>query len=103
MSRESAYRLRKKRGAEEFAHAWDMIMGNMHISRRKVTLEGLYQRIKHGTLRPVMRGGKYAGTLQKPNSSAILRVLAQADRSAQAAEGRRRDTESHTKQKGGSV
>lgn len=100
MSRESVYRLRKRRGAEEFAAAWEAIMGVPGAPRPKVTFEALYQRIQHGSFRPVMRGGRYVGTLQKPDNSALLRALSQSDRTAKGAERRFAEMESHTKQKG---
>lgn len=85
MSRESAYRLRRKPGAEEFAAAWDAILGPQgtpHASPAKVTLEGLFQRIRLGRYRPVMRGGRYVGTVRKPDNRALLAALARLDRIA---------------------
>ncbi|MEH6790566.1 hypothetical protein [Parasphingorhabdus sp.] len=80
MSRESAYRLRRKPGAEEFAAAWDAILGAPGTVRRKVTLDGLFQRIKYDRYRPVLRSGLYVGTIRKPDNRALLRALARLDR-----------------------
>ena len=56
MSRESAYRLREKPGAESFAAAWDAILAQRPESW-KSTNELLWHRLFYGTLKPVMRGG----------------------------------------------
>ncbi len=80
MSRESAYRLRRKPGAEEFAAAWDGILGALGTLRPKVTLEGLFQQIRLGRYRPVLRGGRYVGTVRKPDNRALLTALARLDR-----------------------
>ncbi|WP_116236334.1 hypothetical protein [Parasphingopyxis lamellibrachiae] len=80
MSREGAYRLRRKRGAEGFCAAWDFILGAPGTPRRKVTLDGLMQRIRHGTYRPVLRRGRYIGTERKADSSALFGMLKRADR-----------------------
>ncbi|MEP2103568.1 MAG: hypothetical protein ABJP02_15670 [Parasphingorhabdus sp.] len=80
MSRESAYRLRRKPGAAEFTAAWDEILGAPNMPRAKVTLEGLFQRIRLGRYRPVLRGGRYVGTLKKDDNSALLTALSHLDR-----------------------
>ena len=81
-SRESAYRLRCKPGAEEFVAAWDAILGVPEAPQPKVTLERLFQRIRQGSYRPVMRGGRYVATIRKPDNSALLGALARLDRLA---------------------
>ncbi|AMO72054.1 hypothetical protein [Sphingorhabdus sp. M41] len=80
MSRESAYRLRRKPGAEEFAAAWDAIVGIPGTPRAKVTLETLFQRIRQGSYRPILRGGRYVGTIRKPDNPALLALLGRLDR-----------------------
>ncbi|ATW04435.1 hypothetical protein [Sphingorhabdus sp. YGSMI21] len=80
MSRDSAYRLRRKPGAEEFVAAWDMIMGVPTSQQRKVTLETLFQRLRQGSYRPILRGGRYVGTIRKPDNSALLTLLGRLDR-----------------------
>ncbi len=85
MSRESAYRLRRKPGAEDFVAAWDFILEGPEPSRGpgerkpKVTLEKLFQRIRVGRYRPMMRAGRYVGTLQKPDVSALLAAISRLD------------------------
>ena len=77
MSRNGAYRLRRKPGAESFAAAWDAALG---MPVRRVTVDDLHFLAYHGLIRPVMRGGKYVGARQKPDSSALLKLLARYDR-----------------------
>ncbi len=91
MTRETAYRLRRKPGAEEFAHAWDvalMISGkSVALPRaRKVSHAPTWRMICEGQWRPVLRRGKYAGSVQKPDNSALLSYLAQIDRSFRASQ-----------------
>lgn len=106
MARETAYRLRRRRGAEEFAAAWDAAV---RLARwrfgwsggavfgddgtpvpPKVTAEALWQRIRDGRWRPVLREGKYAGSVQKADNSALLRFLAQLDRARGAGQAGQR-------------
>jgi len=82
MSRDSAYQLRRKPGAEEFVAAWDAILGVPTSPQPKITLEALFQRIRQGRYRPVMRAGRYVGTIKKPDNHALLRALARLDRLA---------------------
>jgi hypothetical protein len=96
MARETAYRLRRKPGAEEFAHAWDAALA-IHAHRsgkpvnlprtrlpRKVTHAPTWRMICDGQWQAVMRRGKYAGSVQKPDNSALLGYMAQLDRSFRA-------------------
>ncbi|MBC2776382.1 hypothetical protein [Parasphingopyxis marina] len=85
MSRESAYRLRARRGAAGFAAAWDAIMGapageGMRGPRAKVTPAPLSQRLCADLYRPVLRGGRYVGTERKADISALCAALSRADR-----------------------
>ena len=101
MSRESAYRLRRKPGAEEFVAAWDAILGVAEASgineRPKVTLERLFQRIRKGRYRPVLRGGRYVATIRKPDNRALLAALTRLDRLAPPPEDWRAEPEGHGK------
>jgi hypothetical protein len=100
MARETAYRLRRKPGAEGFARAWDIAMriacdrlgraapaipelGLAHLPP-KVTGDELWRRIVDGRWRPVLRRGKYVGSLHNPDNSALLSHMAQIDRSFRA-------------------
>lgn len=95
MSRESAYRLRGKAGAEEFAAAWDAILGVPETPRPKVTLERLFQRIRQGRYRPILRGGPYVGTIRNPDNRALLAALGRLDRLAPPGEYPGAEPEGH--------
>jgi hypothetical protein len=73
MTRESAYRLREKWGAESFAAAWDSILAQ-RPSAPKSTNELLWHRLLYGTLKPVMRGGKHVATRHSPDNDAVLKL-----------------------------
>tara|TARA_R110001606_G_scaffold65303_2_gene151162 strand:+ start:529 stop:1026 length:498 start_codon:yes stop_codon:yes gene_type:complete len=103
MSRESAYRLRRKPGAEEFVAAWDAILGARQVSPAKVTLETLFQRIKQGRYRPILRGGRYVGTIRKPDNHALLAALGRLDRLVPPENDPGEEREGHGKQKCASV
>jgi hypothetical protein len=92
MARETAYRLRRKPGAEEFARAWDVALAlagksvalaRTHLAR-KVTARPCWQQVVDGNWRPVLRRGKYSATIHKPDNSGLLSHLAQMDRSFRA-------------------
>ncbi|MBB4152948.1 hypothetical protein GGQ80_000836 [Sphingomonas jinjuensis] len=57
MSAKSAYALRKRAGAEEFAIAWDRAVGSGQAHARSTAVE----RAIHGTLVPVFHRGKRVG------------------------------------------
>jgi hypothetical protein len=80
MARETAYRLRKRRGAESFAAAWDAILGRETPGRRKVTPDERARRAVEGLLKTVMYRGKHVATARKADNSALLGHLAQFDR-----------------------
>ena len=94
MARETVYRLRRKPGAEEFAQAWDVALviagvrqpGEEPPTRRprKVTHAPTWRMLMDGQWQPLMRGGKYAGSVRKADNSALLGYLAQIDRSFRA-------------------
>ena len=84
MSRETAYRLRRKPGASSFAAAWDVAMGRASALARKVTPEDLYQRVHCGLLKPLLYRGRYVSTMKKADNSALLRLAAQIGRAARA-------------------
>ncbi len=94
MARETAYRLRRMPGAEEFARAWDVALVIAGVRQpgqaprtprsRKVTHAPTWRMIVDGRWQPVLRRGKYAGSVQKADNSAVLGYLAQLDRSFRA-------------------
>lgn len=81
MARETAYRLRRRRGAESFAAAWDAVIGGGTGLRRKVSPEERARRALHGLLKPMIYRGKHVGTVRKVDVSALLGHVAQLDRS----------------------
>lgn len=76
LTRESAYRLRDKPGADSFAAAWDAILAPLDAVRMS-TLSLLWHRAFYGTLKPVMRGGRHVATLASPDNDAVLRLYRQ--------------------------
>lgn len=77
MSRESAYRLRRREGAESFAAAWDAALG---LPVRQVTVDDLVFLAYAGLIRPIMRRGRYVRWVQRPDNTALLRLVAQWSR-----------------------
>lgn len=88
MSRASAYRLRRKAGAEGFVAVWDFILKGPGAAdgadqrKPKVTLETLFQRIRMGRYRPILRAGRYVWTIKKPDNSALLSAISRLDQIA---------------------
>ncbi len=75
MARETAYRLRRKAGAESFAAAWDAVLGR-GTGKRKVTTAERRRRAIDGLLKPVIYQGRHAGTMEKADNTALLGHLA---------------------------
>ena len=75
-TRESAYRLRDKDGAQSFAAAWDFILAEPPRARKSTT-DLLRYRMSFGKLRPVMRGGSHVATFHSPDNDAVLRLYRQ--------------------------
>ena len=89
MARETAYRLRQRKGAESFAAAWHAIVGRCGEARRKVTPEERARRAIEGLLKPVIYRGKHVANQRKPDNSALLGFLAQLDRGQGSAQRER--------------
>ena len=89
MARETAYRLRRKAGAESFAAAWDAITGaanaGMTRDRRKVTPDERARRALTGLLKPRMYRGRYVGIERKTDNSALLGYVGQLARAGDEA------------------
>jgi hypothetical protein len=87
MSRESAFRLRTRKGAESFARAWDRVLtppgsGHLHSASedfRKVTLFELNRRLETDLVQPVIYRGRMCAIRRKPDNSALFPAAA-ADR-----------------------
>jgi hypothetical protein len=73
MTRESAYRLRAKEGAESFAAAWDAVLAQRPVAS-KSTFDLLWHRAFYGRVKPVMREGRHVGTRFFPDNDAVLRL-----------------------------
>ncbi|WP_051586762.1 hypothetical protein [Novosphingobium resinovorum] len=82
LSRESAYRLRRKPGAGSFAAAWDKVTGKPP-EKRKVTPEERAVRARFGLLKVRIYRGRHIATELKPDNRALLSLLAQIDRAAE--------------------
>ena len=81
MSRESAYRLRRHPGAASFAAAWDAILDNFgQLGPRKVTPDELWRRAQQGLLQPLVWRGRHTANYWKPDTTALLRLLANRGR-----------------------
>ncbi len=95
MARESAYRLRRRAGAEGFVAAWDAALARTGTQRGrerllaareaaraalrpswKVTLAQLEWRVDTGVWQVILHAGRYAGVRSKPDNSALLALLA---------------------------
>jgi hypothetical protein len=84
MSRNSAYKLRRKTSAESFAAAWDAAIG---MPVRRVTIGDLHFLAYHGLVKPLFRGGKYLRSQRQPDNSALLKLMARLDRLTARIEG----------------
>ncbi|MFB0612205.1 hypothetical protein [Aurantiacibacter poecillastricola] len=80
----SAYRLRKRAGAEGFAAAWDVALGrgkqNVTLASAKSTGLSAGYRFRTGLAQVVMYRGKYRATNWKTDDNALLQLVAQLSR-----------------------
>lgn len=91
MSRESAYRLRRRPGAAGFAAAWDAARGRRKVdtvglNRAKVTDLPAGYRVEVGLIQVIVYAGRYRGFARKTDSSGLLQHLATLDRACRSAE-----------------
>lgn len=94
MSRMSAYRLKAREDAADFARAWDRVLSPPGTGRlpsvpcdgRKVTLRQLIEQVESGLVEPVIHRGRVTAIRRKHDNSALLRLL--------------RRTEAHTPRNG---
>jgi hypothetical protein len=78
LSRMAAYRLRRRKGADSFAHAWDAILGFWNgepVQQRKVTPDELPERAYEGAVHIIMWRSKFVRVTRKPSNSMLLRHL----------------------------
>lgn len=79
MSREGAYRLRRR--APEFARAWDAAMAHDPVAApSQADPESLWERAMIGTAREIRYHGKRVGIVRRYNDTALLRLLKRFDR-----------------------
>ena len=87
MGRESAYRLRKRRGGAGFAAAWDAAIGKPHtpvdLSSAKSTGLPAAWRCHAGLMTVVMSAGRFQGSYCKDDANALMQHLARLDRATQ--------------------
>lgn len=85
MSREGAYRLRRRDGAASFAAAWDAAVDRAEGSRgdggdAKVTAALDAHRFEVGLVQVIVYGNRYYGFARKTDSRGLLQHLARLDR-----------------------
>lgn len=94
MSRNAAYRLRARAGAEGFAAAWDHVLtppGSGRIARprpdlRKVTVSALFDQVGQGLVQPLLHRGEMRAVRRKPCNSLLLHLLVRCDAVARRVE-----------------
>lgn len=83
MSRASAYRLRARHGAQDFARAWDHVLtppgpgriAGLKPDWRKVTQSQLIGWLEAGLVQPVLYRDAMTSTRRKADNSAVFRLL----------------------------
>lgn len=80
MSRKSAYALRSRAGAEEFAAAWDAAVAIAGRRRIEARAPGDWTRAVEGVLRPIRHRGRIAAWERRFDDRALLRLLGRTHR-----------------------
>lgn len=79
LTRETAYRLRKRALSESFVAAWDAALGRRFDwpdrGLAKVTLHELRWRVETGLWRVILVRGKYRGVRRMADNSALLALV----------------------------
>jgi hypothetical protein len=75
LTRQTAYRLRQRPGAESFARAWDRALGRVTAPSRKVTPAEVLRRATEDLLWPVVHRGHFKHVAVKHDTKALLRLL----------------------------
>jgi len=91
MSRQTAYGLRARPGAESFAGAWDAAIGRARRRRAGCRKPTDWERGVEGLPRPVIYRGRVVAIDRRPDMPAFRRVLAAADRFLERTAARRGD------------
>lgn len=71
MSRKSAYALRRRPGADTFAHAWDFATGLGRFQAESQAID----RALHGERRPIFYKGRQVGERTVHNDKLLIAVL----------------------------
>lgn len=77
MSMQSAYRLRKRAGAESFSAAWEAALDQASYS----ALDAMMERAVHGVLFTRTYRGRFTGALHRHDDHALIRALTLTGRS----------------------
>jgi len=82
MARETAYRLRRRRGAQSFAAAWDAIMAEARDRnyRSDRSFETLWLSALYGRFTPITRNGVEVAVKHSADNVALLRLYDRAMR-----------------------
>ena len=89
MTRETAYRLRRRKWAASFIAAWDIALGREgpgapaeghSLPQRKVTDEELAWRVKSGLWKAILRNNRFAGVARKSSNSDTLKLVRRMSR-----------------------
>lgn len=75
MSRQTAYALRSRDGAESFASAWDEALAMAHRRRMALQPPGEWTRAVEGVLRPIRYRGRMVGRERRFDGQALVRML----------------------------
>jgi hypothetical protein len=79
LSRVSAYRLRGRAGAEDFAAAWDAALGGAGRRIRKLTQEERLCAATGGLVKPLVWRGRCIAIARKFDTAALLGLLLRLD------------------------
>jgi len=82
LTRESAYRLRKRSGAGSFIAAWNTAMQGRTQPKWKFTQTDRMPLALDGTLTPRLWRGRFTGVQRKASISALLALVSSLDRMA---------------------
>jgi hypothetical protein len=82
MSRVSAYRLRKRLGAESFAETWDAVIAGQAVPQRKFTQYERFRRATGALVQPLEQQGRFVGIAEMFDDSMLFAMLARRRRTA---------------------
>lgn len=88
MSRQEAYALRRRPGAQGFAAAWDAAVARARARRCEARRPSLAERAHHGEWHPRLYRGRLVGWTHRPASARAMGLLRRLDaRAARIASG----------------